>query len=635
MMGEHERSTAWNRAVRSDGIAAVGVAGLWLLCRPYRGVRHDGLLYLGEALNRLLPGRFANDLFLHSGMQDRFSVFSVVLAPLVSMLGIGLGELVMLAACHLLFVLAAWELTGDWSSRPLRWAMLAFVVALPHTYGGLGEFGYAEPFLTARSVAEPLALLALWQLMQGRIAVAIVLAVAGVAFHPLIVLPVLVVGWVLLVMRRRAWAWLGAAFAIVPLLAVAGVAPFPNLLHSFDPRWLQVVRSVNPQVFAASYTRLDWAPLAFDLLVLGLLLRSPRAPAGVAQLARATLIAAAAMTALWIVGADLLQDVLLTQLQLWRIQWPLHLLATMTLPCVLIDAWHRGATGRWLAAALGVACIAVGSNWNTGWACVAWALATLAVEHFRLKVSDNIAKGAGLASCAAMVVISGQVAHQTLGAIRAQPHVVRDTGVLMVLAGLPLVAALLVLAFQRLLAAGPRMQAVAAVVAVLGVALGVQTWDQRSDWQRRLEDRFQTGSLVFDAQIPPGASVYWDDELAVPWLLGLRGEFYAQAQGSSVVFDRDLSLELARRVGMLDGLDVQRALCRKMQEMTGAPGAGASVCPPTVPLVTDICHATGHPDYIVFREPMSTPSLAQWNDVDPSDPRRRLSYHLYSCAQFP
>ena len=619
---------AWRAS--SDGVAAIAVLALWLLSRPYRGVRHDALLYLGEALNRLMPERFANDLFLRSPAQDRFSVFSSLLAPLVQRFGIGGTELVVLAACHVLFLLGAWKLTEDWTSRPLRWAMLAFAAAMPHTYGGLGEFGYAEPFLTARSVAEPFALLALWQLLRGRLAAALGLAAVGAAFHPLIVFPVLVVGWAWLVMRRRSWAWLGAALVAIPPLAVIGVPPFPNLLHAFDPRWLEIVRAVNPQVFAASYTRLDWAPLAFDALVLALLLRSPRTPAAAARLARATLVAAAALTATWIVGADLLHNVLLTQLQLWRIQWPLHLLALMTLPCVLDDCWGRGWAGRWLAAAVGVAGIAVGSNWNTGWACVAWALAALAIEHFRLQVSDRVAKGAALASCAAMVVVSAQVTHQTLRAIHAQPDIVRDTGVLMVLAGLPLVAALLVLAFRHLLAAGPRTEVVAAIVAVLGVVVGLPTWDQRSDWQQRVEARLQSRAPVFDAQIPVGASVFWDDELIVPWLQGLRGEFYAQAQGSSVVFDRDLALELVRRVEMLGGLDAQRALCRKLHS---ADGTEAS-CPAAVPIVTGICHAAGRPDYLVFREPMSMPSLAQWSDLDPRDPRRSRSYHLYSCAQF-
>lgn len=626
-------SSHWR--ARSDWIAALAVAALWLLSRPYRGVRHDALLYVGEVLNRLMPTRFANDLFLHSALQDRFSVFSLLMAPLVARFGIGEAELAVLAACHVLFALAAWTLTEGWTPRPLRWAMIAFVVAMPHTYGGLGEFGYAEPFLTARSLAEPFAMLALWQLLRGRLVTAIVLVAAAAAFHPLIALPVVVVGWILLVMRRRSWAWLGAATAVIPVLAAAGVAPFPNLLHAFDSKWLQIVSVVNPQVFAASYTRVDWAPVAFDVLVLMLLLRSPRTPGPVAQLTRATLLAAAALTVTWVVGADLLQNVLLTQLQLWRIQWPLHLLAVMTLPCVLIDCWCRGGAGRWLAAALGVACIAVGSNWNTGWACVAWALVAFAVEHFRLEVSDRVTKGAVLASCAAMIAISVQVTHQTLGAIHARPDIVRDSGILMVLAGLPLVAALLVLLFDRLLAGEPRLELVAFIIAVLGVATGMQSWDQRSDWQRGAEARFHAGAPVFDAQLPAGATVFWDDELLAPWLLGLRGEFYAQAQGSSVVFDRDQALELARRVEMLNGLDVQRTLCHKLQAMKDATGGAEATCPPSVPLVTSICHAAGHPDYLVFRVPMSTPALAQWSDLDQRDPKRRLSYHLYSCAQFP
>jgi hypothetical protein len=635
MIPEHDSSPARRWGARSDWIAAVAVVALWLLSRPYRGVRHDALLYLGEALSRLMPERFATDLFLRSPVQDRFSVFSPLLAPLLARFGIGPVELVMLAACHLLFLLGVWKLTEDWTPRSLRWGMLAFAAVMPHTYGGLGEFGYAEPFLTARSVAEPLALLALWQLVRGRVVTAIVLAAGAAAFHPLIVFPVLIVGWVMLVVRRRSWAWLGVALAVCPLLAVAGVPPFPGLLHAFDPRWLEIVRAVNPQVFAASYTRLDLAPFVFDALVLALLLRSSRTPATTVQLAKATLLSAAALTTVWVVGADLFHNVLLTQLQLWRIQWPLHLLASTMLPCVLLDCWGRGWAGRWLAAAVGLAGVAVGSNWNTGWACVAWALAALAVEHWRLQMSDRAAKGAALASCAGMLVISAEVAHRTMMAIRAQPDIVRDTGVLMVLAGLPLVAGLLVLAFHRLLTAGHRMEVVAAIVAVVGVVAGTRTWDQRSDWQRRAEARLEVGAPVFDAQIPAGATVFWDDELLVPWLLGLRGEFYAQAQGSGVVFDRALALELARRVGMLSRLDAQRELCHKLHASAGVVDGAAANCPASAQLLADVCHSAGHPDYLVLGEPTSTLPLAQWSDLDPRNSRRGRSYHLYSCAQFP
>ena len=191
-----QRPSAFSRwdAV-ADWACAAGVLAMWLLTRPYRGVRHDAILYLGQALGRLMPDRFGSDLFLHTGAQDKYSLFSPLLAPLLGHLGVGSVEMALLVACHAAFMLACWKITEGWFARPLRWAAMMFIAVLPHTYGGLGEFSYAEPFLTARSVAEPLALFALWQLLRGRLVVAIGLAVLAMAFHPLVTIPVLIIGW--------------------------------------------------------------------------------------------------------------------------------------------------------------------------------------------------------------------------------------------------------------------------------------------------------------------------------------------------------------------------------------------------------------------------------------------------------
>jgi len=365
----------------SDWICGIAVLALWLITRPYRGVRHDALLYLGQILRRLMPDRFAGDLFLQATSQERYSLFAPLVTPIVGHLGIGAGELVVLACCNLLFMLAVWKLSEGWFDRPLRWVALMFVTVLPHTYGGLGEFSYAEPFLTARSLAEPLALFALGQLLRGRVAVAIVLAILSALFHPLIGLPILVIGWMVLVMRHRAWAWLGVLLVVPVLLCATGIAPFDELLRRFDAPWLSVVERLNPQAFASKQSSLDWSPLALDVLLLLLLLRSARLPEGLRQLAKSTLLAAAVLTIAWVLAADVLHEVLLTQLQLWRVYWPLHLLSCMALPMVVFDHWRADKLGRWCAAALGVAAVAVASNWSTGWICVLWALAALAVTR--------------------------------------------------------------------------------------------------------------------------------------------------------------------------------------------------------------------------------------------------------------
>ena len=49
---------------------------------PYRGVIHDSQLYAVQVMNRVENGAYADDLFFRYGSQDKFSLFSVVAAPL-------------------------------------------------------------------------------------------------------------------------------------------------------------------------------------------------------------------------------------------------------------------------------------------------------------------------------------------------------------------------------------------------------------------------------------------------------------------------------------------------------------------------------------------------------------------------
>jgi len=624
------RWTPW-----ADWICALALLALWLVSRPYRGVRHDAILYLGQVLTRLMPERYVTDIFLHSPAQDRYSAFSPLMAPIVAHFGVGGPELVLIACCHAFFLFAVWKLMEGWFDRPLRWAALMLVAVLPHTYGGLGEFSYAEPFLTARSIAEPLGLFALGQLLRGRIAPALLLAVLAMAFHPLITLPVLIVGWSVLIMRRRSWAWLGLLAVVPGVLAVAGIAPFDAISRSFDDAWMAVIREPNAQVFAASYGSLDWAALAFDVLMPVLLLMQARQlPVAPLQLARATLIAAALLTATWVIGADGLRNVLLTQLQLWRVDWLLHLLAMVALPVVLLRYWQRGWVGRWCAAALAAAGFAVMSNWDTGWICLLWALAALAVDRWRLEMGDRLAKVAALASGLIMLMVSAKVTWTTMLAISHSPDNFNDAGLVLVLLSLPLVDGLLV---AGLIAALARRTGAArvlvALAAAVGVAFGLSMWDQRSPWQRRLEGSLEAGPPVFDEQVPPGAVVYWDKDLITPWLLGRRGNFFSRDQGAGLLFDRAAAMEYSRRHALIAAIDEERGACQLAHARTRTLSAPGSTCVVPLALVGGLCKMPGRPDYLVFPDPLPTAPAAEWHEAIAADATRRKSFYLYSCAQ--
>jgi len=616
----------------ADWIAAFGVLALWLVSRPYRGVRHDAILYAGQVLARLMPDRVGNDLFFVYGSQDKYSLFSALMAPLFARLGVGVSELIVLVLCNAAFVAACWYLLRYWFPRPLLWTALMFAVVMPHTYGGLGSVAYAEDFLTARSMAEPLSLLALAFLLQGRLSAAIALAVLAAIFHPLIILPILVVGWFILVSRQRRWLWSGVLLLLPVLLGGMGVHPFDELFHRFDAAWYEAIRRPNALVFAGAYGVLDWSALGFDLLVLVLCLRTEIAGREFSSMVKATLAAAAVFTVLWVIGADVLHNVLLTQLQLWRAYWVMHLVAVMALPALGLHYWRRGWVGRWCVAAILLAGIAVVSNWATGWLCLVWALIAASADLAGAKVSRSIAMLAASGSLLTAIAISVKVTRVTLLATDLFPDRFAHVGPIMVILGLPLVAGLVSLTFVWLLMSGTRGTVAAAMLVLAGLAFGSHVWDQRSPWQRRLEAGREAGQLAFDSDIPPHATVYWNDDLVTPWLLAGRGNFYSLYQGAGLLFNRDTAIEFARRDKVLAPVGLQNELCSTLSVVMARAGAAGPSCGVTRELVADVCHGSPHPDYLVFEARVrSLPAVAEWHEA--REPHAGdHSFYLYSCA---
>ena len=59
------------------------LVALWVLAHPYGGLRHDGLLYAGQAMAHLRPDVFGRDLFFAYGSQDDYTIFGQVYAAAV------------------------------------------------------------------------------------------------------------------------------------------------------------------------------------------------------------------------------------------------------------------------------------------------------------------------------------------------------------------------------------------------------------------------------------------------------------------------------------------------------------------------------------------------------------------------
>ena len=146
------------------------------LVQPYRGLDHDSRLYAVQVLERIQPGSFVGDLYLRYGSQDRYSVFTVLIVPLVRICGLHVTFFCVYLASKALFFWGLLRLT-----RVLISSNLALVLALIHlaivpvAFGGNEIFHVNESFLTPRLASCALVLLALEHLLAGRNAATVLL----------------------------------------------------------------------------------------------------------------------------------------------------------------------------------------------------------------------------------------------------------------------------------------------------------------------------------------------------------------------------------------------------------------------------------------------------------------------------
>jgi hypothetical protein len=233
---------------------------------PYRGFDHDSRLYAAQVMNRIDPRSFAGDLYLLYGSQDRYSLFTVLIAPLVQLCGLDVAFFcVYLASKALLF----WGLLR--LSRVLISSNIALILALIHlaiipvAYGGNEIFHVNESFLTPRLSSCALVLLALERLLTGRTMAAVLLLLGSFLLHPLMsVGGILPAGlwWVARRCTRRQFVWLVLA-AVALTTLVIGVEPLGvRLFGHMDDVWRTITLQICFYIRPARWKLDDWVRVA-------------------------------------------------------------------------------------------------------------------------------------------------------------------------------------------------------------------------------------------------------------------------------------------------------------------------------------------------------------------------------------
>jgi len=102
------RINAWSRFATG----ALLIVSVFLLIHSYSGIRHDGILYAGDALSHLVQGRLHQDLYFLYGSQGQFTILPLLYSKLIAAFGLGGGTMIGLMAAFVAYLLATWWLVN-------------------------------------------------------------------------------------------------------------------------------------------------------------------------------------------------------------------------------------------------------------------------------------------------------------------------------------------------------------------------------------------------------------------------------------------------------------------------------------------------------------------------------------------
>ena len=603
--------------LRYIGWTAVVVAA-FVLSRPYAGIKHDGVLYLAQALSRLHPEIFGGDVFFRWGSQDQYTLFTPAYAWLITQIGLNKANLILVLLSQGLFLAASYALVRALIQPGLRGFAMLFLVFGNGIYGAALVFRLAEPFVTPRPFVEAAALLAIALLTNGRRGWSLLLLAIGAALHPIVSLAGMMYWWIHQMLRDRRWAWLLAA-GIVPVIAgIAGIAPFAKLLQTFDEQWLALLLENNYNLFVTRWGLQDWTFLVFDLVALGL---GVRLSEGRLRAALTTAMATAVVgLGVTFVGADLLRNVLLADVQAWRVLWLVHWMAVAALPLIAFRLWREGAPGRLITGLMIYGLVTRGLPTSL-------AATVLAVALFCLR--NRLVLRVGIAHAVVAALMAGAFTNWFNGASREHDSAFFDAvnpiaDFLLHSLSKPFV---LIVGGTAIAWFGLRRRnpGVAAMVAVGFFMIACSLWDQRTPYRTYIESA-EIGSHPFSRLVEPQEEVLWHGDLVAPWVMMLRRSYFSAAQQSGQMFNRETAIDLQKRWRLLALLDFQETVCTIMNNLNRR----YDTCEPDFEVVQELCREAPELGHIVLTTRIEGKWAAFWTPPVEFG-GRRPHYYLYDC----
>lgn len=297
------------------------LCSLWIIVHPYRGVDQDASLYAIQALGQIYPEIFHDDLFLKFTSQENFTFFTKIYVFVIHQIGFSAANIVIFILGQLSWFIAAFLVTGLFYRGSSKYLAFAFAVVMPRYYSSQMIFSFAETFLTPRLFAESLILLSIFFGVQNKYLLSVLFLLSALLIHPIIAATALLFFSVYFFLKNgKVMILVGMVLlTIAMLMALLKVPPFDGIFKIMDGEWTHVVQKQTGFLFIGNWSTRDLLPIitSFISVTTYCLLTGKKRRLLFISVGFATLIA----FFLSITFGDLVNNVLILQMQLWRTSW--------------------------------------------------------------------------------------------------------------------------------------------------------------------------------------------------------------------------------------------------------------------------------------------------------------------------
>ena len=318
---------------------------LWPITHRYKGLTGDAALYAVQALAKIHPN-LAGDLFLQNNSQDNYTVFPWLYAWCIRLLGIRDASVALFVTFKVWFFAAVWALTHQLFDRRSAFLSTVVVMIVAGSYGGYSVFNYSEDWLTARTLAEPMVITAIWLYFWNLRRWAFLTAIAAFFVHPLMTMP----GLILLFLLRLSFTLgarivlLGVITSLVAALIASAQPSSLGVLSIMDAKWLEIVRERSVFLFPQLWPARDWEANALPFLSLTISAVVTHDPK-IRKLSAAVALVGASGLLVAIIAATIGPVAILLQGQAWRWVWITRFAALIFLAPTLLELTRESKCG--------------------------------------------------------------------------------------------------------------------------------------------------------------------------------------------------------------------------------------------------------------------------------------------------